>query len=62
MDVVANILCIIMAALGPVSGAGSSELSPRSPAGQSMSLVPFSKSWWLQCIVFISVLLGGGFS
>lgn len=33
MDVVANILCIIMAALGPVSRAGSSELSPRSPAG-----------------------------
>jgi hypothetical protein len=25
MDVVANILCIVMAALGPVSGVGSSE-------------------------------------
>lgn len=34
MDVVANILCIVMAALGPVSRAGTSKLSPRSPAGQ----------------------------
>lgn len=47
MDVVASILCIIMAALGPVSGAGSSKLSPRSPAGEGTSLVALSKSWWL---------------
>lgn len=32
MDIVANILCIVMAAVGPVSGAGPlSALSPRSP-------------------------------
>lgn len=59
MDVVANILCIIMAALGPVSGADSSELSPRSPAGQTMSLVTFSMSRWFYCVVFISAFLGG---
>lgn len=47
MDVVANILCIIMAALGPVSGAGIFELSSRSPAGKGMSLGTLSKSWWL---------------
>lgn len=34
MDIVANILCIVMAAIGPVSGSGPSAaaLSPRSPA------------------------------
>lgn len=34
MDIVANILCIVMAAVGPVSGTGpcAAALSPRSPA------------------------------
>lgn len=46
MDIVANILCIIMAAVGQVSrGSPSSALSPRSPDWQTMSLVTFSTSW-----------------
>lgn len=48
MDIVANILCIIMAAIGPVSGGGPfSALSNRSPDWQRMPLVTFSTSWWV---------------
>lgn len=48
MDIVANILCIIMAAVGPVSGGGPSPtLSHRSPDWRRMALVTFSTSWWV---------------
>lgn len=62
MDIVANILCIIMAAIGLVSGGGlSSALSPTSPYWPRMSLVTFSTSWWVYTLSLSLSSLGANF-